>query len=504
MKRRLQRVLCGALLCALLTPVMTVPVSAARFADVPANHWTAPSIQRCVDLGFFQGETATTFGLGKGMTRAAFAVVLSRFFGWETPAVKESSYADVPADAWYAAAVEAALRNGALTLQTKEFRPTESITREEMAVIFSRVLGYYDLAGPVQELPSLFEDVTTNPGYIALSQEMGLVTGTTATSFAPDRAATREEVAVTLVRLYDKLHAGAPGKVGVVRELEDLPDLTGFEAVAIDGGQLISMAGQAKLTSAPSAEEIAPVRAAAKEAGAKQLLYVSGGGGFLRTNTTQTAKMLAAAVTAGGYDGLYLDVKELGGQQKRAMTDLVTALRGALGTKLLYVVVEAPSWHGTNYQGYDYAALGKQADRVVLRIVSEETRIGDTVVAPAEPLEEVYYALAVMNNKVDMSRVSLLLTTTADVWVEGSRSETISGTAVESRKAEGGGLSGYYSQRYGCAYLNGEVENNLTTIWYLDGRAAAELAKLAACFDVDQLCLSQLSGMAPDVLEALK
>ena len=77
MKNNLKCRLCMLLVCALLVPCLSAPASAIQFTDVPANHWTAPSIQRCVDLGFFKGETATSFGLGHDMTRAAFAVVLS-------------------------------------------------------------------------------------------------------------------------------------------------------------------------------------------------------------------------------------------------------------------------------------------------------------------------------------------------------------------------------------------------------------------------------------------
>lgn len=502
MKKRLQQALCGVLLCALLMSGLTTSAGAISFTDVPSNHWTAPSIHRCVELGFFQGETATTFGLGHEMTRAAFAVVLSRFFGWETPAVTKSSYKDVEANAWYAPAVEAALREGALTLQTGEFRPQEPLSREEMAVMLARVLGYNELAGLVQELPMLFEDVTTNPGYIALSQEMELVKGTTATSFAPKRAATREEVAVTLIRLYDKLQAPAPGKVGIVTSVEDLTEMTGFDAVAIDGGQLIMMSGKAKLVSGMAAESAAAVREKVKTAGAKQLLYVVGYTSFLSANPGETAKMLAAAVAAGGYDGLFLDVKELS-SRKSAMTNLATVLREQLGSKLLYVAAEAPSWRGRTYEGYDYSALGKQVDRLVLRLPPVETKIGMVPVAPKESLEEVYYALSVMNNRVDMKKVSLMLTTTADVWQGTIKTKTVPGTALE-QLAEENGLKRYEAARYGCSYLSGVMEKKQATVWYLDGAAAAERVKMMNCFGVDQVCLSTMSGVSGDFLTGLQ
>ncbi len=503
MKKRLKRTAAGLLLWAMLLPCLTGGAAAA-FHDVPANHWTAPAIARCAELGFFQGETATTFGLGKNMTRAAFVVVLSRFFGWETPTAAVSSYEDVPAGEWYAGAVEAALRNGAITLQTKTFRPEESLTREEMAVMLIRALGYRQLAGLAQELPNHFQDVTTNPGYIALAQELDLVSGTSAMSFGPQQAATREEVAVTLIRVYDKLHAAAPGRVGIITTTQDLPALQGFEAVAIDGGQLISISGRAKLLSPMTAEETAAARAAAKEAGAKQLLYVEAKSNFLDAELYSMAQTLSAAVAAGGYDGLFLHAPEVNSRQSE-LVRLTTSLRSQLTGKLLYLGVEAPSWHGRTYGGYDYAGLGKQVDRLVLHLPAvEKQRLDDkSAFAPLEPLEEAYYALSVMNNRVDMKKVSLMLSTTADVWSGLKQEEAVAGNTVEAL-GETHGLARYYSDRYAAPYLAGEADKKPTTVWYLDSRAVTARMKLLSCFGVDQMCFSELGGMSAELLTAWK
>ena len=61
-KKQLQRLLSCLALCAVLAGGLTVPAGAAGFTDVPANHWAAGDIQRCVELGFFRGESATRFG----------------------------------------------------------------------------------------------------------------------------------------------------------------------------------------------------------------------------------------------------------------------------------------------------------------------------------------------------------------------------------------------------------------------------------------------------------
>ena len=86
MKKRLQRIGSCVLLCALLlAAALPAPVSAAStgFSDVPDTHWAADDIHRAVDLGLFQGQTKTRFGLGQPMTRAAAAVTVCRLFGWE-------------------------------------------------------------------------------------------------------------------------------------------------------------------------------------------------------------------------------------------------------------------------------------------------------------------------------------------------------------------------------------------------------------------------------------
>ena len=262
MKKRLQQILACLVLCAVLAGGLTLSASAAQFSDVPASSWAADAIGRCVDMKFFQGETATRFGMGHEMKRSAFAVVLCRFFGWETAAPTQATYKDVPLDAWYAGAVEAAYAHGALTDQSDSFRPDDPITREELAVMLVRALGYGTIAGLVQDLPMPFTDVTTNVGYTTMAYDLGLVGGTTSTTFSPEKTATREQVAVILMRLYDKLHSAAPGKVGIVSSAEGLGSLEGYEAVAITGGRLAFAAGQARVNG-PSEERSGEMCAAA-------------------------------------------------------------------------------------------------------------------------------------------------------------------------------------------------------------------------------------------------
>ena len=97
------------------------------------------------------------------MTRGAFVVALCRLFGWEMVTPEAGSYTDnQDKSAWYYSAVETAYANGAITRQTDTFRPREPITREELAVMLVRAMGYGTIAGLAQDLPMPFRDVTTN------------------------------------------------------------------------------------------------------------------------------------------------------------------------------------------------------------------------------------------------------------------------------------------------------------------------------------------------------
>lgn len=178
--------------------------AACAYTDVPAGHWAAESIEKATSLGIFNGVEEGRFGLGQPITRAEFAAVLVRFFGWES-AGRTSSYTDVSPDAWYAAAVETARANSAVAAAGREFHPEEAVTRAEMASMLLRSLGYTYLAGAAAEYSAPFSDVNVNRGFITLAYELGLMTGTGAQRFDPNLPAAREQAAAVLVRVYDQL-----------------------------------------------------------------------------------------------------------------------------------------------------------------------------------------------------------------------------------------------------------------------------------------------------------
>lgn len=200
MKRRF------ALLLVLAALLAAAPVQAASgdYWDVPGNHWAYGSVKTVSRSGVMQGMAANRFGAGEPMTRAAYATALCRLMGWEAVTPERGSFADnQDSSQWYYSAVETAYANGVLTKQSTLCRPEEIITREEMAVMTVRALGYAGLSGLTQD-DCPFSDVSTNRGYVALAYRLGLVTGVDALTFAPQCALLREEAAAVLARVLTR------------------------------------------------------------------------------------------------------------------------------------------------------------------------------------------------------------------------------------------------------------------------------------------------------------
>ena len=284
MKRTILKKLTACLcLCAVLSGALTVPAGAASFQDVPSNHWAATAIDRCAAQGWFQGKTADTFGVGQPMTRAGFAVALSRFFGWQSGETYYRIFSDVPQGAWYEPALRACYEHGAVTRQTGDFRPGDPITREELAVMLIRALGYGPIAGLAEDDPLPFRDVTINKGHIAMAYELGLVSGMGNDLFVPDRYATREQAAVMLSRLYDKLHPAQTANEAMVllRSGEEAEDLSGYQTVILTAGTLTGGQNPRLVLSVSNTQK--QVMETATASGQTVLLGISGQSGVLKS-----------------------------------------------------------------------------------------------------------------------------------------------------------------------------------------------------------------------------
>lgn len=110
------------------------------FSDVPTDAWYAKAVNTLSSLGMLGGYPDGTFRPDAPITRAEFAAIALAFA--YDPASASCSYTDVSANAWYYTYVAQATTYGWIGgYPDGSFRPNNSITRAEVAVIVNNMLG---------------------------------------------------------------------------------------------------------------------------------------------------------------------------------------------------------------------------------------------------------------------------------------------------------------------------------------------------------------------------
>lgn len=106
-----------------------------------ANHWASQYIRWAYAKGYFSGTTETTFSPDTSVTRAMLVALIHRMEG--RPSGGSSPFTDVSDSTYYAEAVAWAKTNGIVSgVTATEFAPAQSVTREQMATILYRYAQY--------------------------------------------------------------------------------------------------------------------------------------------------------------------------------------------------------------------------------------------------------------------------------------------------------------------------------------------------------------------------
>jgi len=180
--------------------------------DDTVNHWANKEISDLASKGIIKGKTDQKFEPNATVNRAEMATMLARAFGLEASGA--TTFNDVTEDKWYSDSVIAATEAGLLKgYGSNLFGPTNSLTRQEMAVIIVRAL---EMKG---KLPVVSDNIdTTLAKYkdadqaalwskqaLAISIELGLIQGTPDLKLNPKDNLTRAEAAVLFSRLLKYL-----------------------------------------------------------------------------------------------------------------------------------------------------------------------------------------------------------------------------------------------------------------------------------------------------------
>ena len=110
------------------------------FSDVPADAWYAGAVNALASIEVITGVGNSRFDPMRPLTRAEFTVMAMRFSKLDTDG--ENIFSDITEDDWFFDYIVGSVKYGWISGYTDgTFRPNEAITRAEVTVIVNRMLG---------------------------------------------------------------------------------------------------------------------------------------------------------------------------------------------------------------------------------------------------------------------------------------------------------------------------------------------------------------------------
>ncbi|MBU5627251.1 S-layer homology domain-containing protein [Oscillibacter sp. MSJ-2] len=535
----------------LLSLALVTPAFA--YSDVPQDSVLKPEIESAAQYGLMNGFTDGTFGYSQSITRAQFATVLVRMFGWDTVLPAAPSYSDLSSDSYYFPYIESALVHDVFDAGTN-FRPGDAVTRGEMAEMLVRALGLKSAASLVRQawkdrvtaqhfsLP--FTDVSgDSAGYIYVAYSIGMTNGTSATTFSPNASATRAQAAAMLVRIYEKIKQDTTFNHAfyAISSYSQLSLSDEMDAVSVGWSRMSwdRTAASLATTSANGNEYCIPSGysevtdyLSSRGIGMNLSVFMDTSGGLQDMLSSDAGRTQAVeqivneltitynAIGRNPYSGVTIDFEGLRSAQREDFNRFLVSLSSQLKAmgKSLYVCVSPVLVTGSYYDGYDYAAIGDLADRVILMAYDYDTRdLSDYVgteyykTAVPAPIDQVWASLKAITDPDtgvrDRSRVSLGFSAKQVAWQIDENGKLLSGTpvyptkeTVSKRLAQADTVKGWSSE-YQMSYAIYRTEDGSRYFLWYESREAVEVALNAAkSLGVTGISLWRLGTIPDDAL----
>ena len=178
------------------------PLNTTYFTDLDQYDWAKDAITNLYDMGIINGRGNGLFVPGDYVTREEFAKLIVLCADLQRASGK-TGFEDVPEDAWYAEYVGSLVSSGVTNgIDDKHFGVGQPITRQDMAVMIFRALN--GGSGEYKETEfSDREDISEYASNaVNFMSENGYITGYEDGSFKPLNSITRAETAVVLYRTF--------------------------------------------------------------------------------------------------------------------------------------------------------------------------------------------------------------------------------------------------------------------------------------------------------------
>lgn len=411
----------------------------STFKDVSEDYWAKEYIYNLKEKGITNGIGNNKFGINDTLKRSEFIAFLVRIMNWELVSKNGES------SNWYDSYIETAVSHGVIIESDKNSNLDKAITREEMAIMIVRSLGYDTLAKDIEtDLKGVkpFDDVNKNSGHILIAKDMDIINGMENKKFEPQSIATRSQAAAMLTRLEKKVNSKinelhgfyAINSYDQFKEIKDNKDLEKFDSISFGWSRLEYDPDERKIILNTTNKnnndfklpnDFSNVVNEAKENNISVQLNVFasnemkvGNIGLVEhiINSPENKKAVIKEIISKilltekegekvSFDGVVVDFENLRNQSsQKPFNEFLRELKNELNkeNKKLYVAVHPKA----NFKGYDYKTIGEIADKVILMahdygakiLTKEEMNRGYTETPPA-PIKDIYYALSEITNK---------------------------------------------------------------------------------------------------------
>ncbi len=179
---------------ALILGLLPAFASAVGYSDI-SGHWAKAAIARWSENGVLKGSDGN-FRPDDTVTRAELAVILQRMLKY--PAVTENPYSDIKSSDWYSSSIIALAKCDVVRSADGKISPNEAISREEAAFMIGKAFG----VKPFQILYKEFNDSSDISAwaepFVCAMYHHGFINGLENGTFQPKSKVTRAQIATIL------------------------------------------------------------------------------------------------------------------------------------------------------------------------------------------------------------------------------------------------------------------------------------------------------------------
>ena len=525
MKKIFLLALIGSLLFT-YTTTRQEPATAATlpYHDISTSY-AREAISRLHASGIMQGTTAAAFSPKRSVTRAEFVTVLMRAFGITPASSAIPAYTDVPRSTWYYGAIQAATELGLTNgLGNGTFQPDQALTRQEAAVWLTKALKQAIPAASSYSVYRDASSIAAwAKPYVTAISTLGLMQGNES-RFYPAQSITRQETAVIFDRLLedarwkDTLTAGAEPasssaihigwQYGQSTEAYQKSVLQSNINVLSPRWYFLESSGRISDSSIPS------LNTWAKHNG-KQVWAMIGN----RFDQEATHEMLASRLLSSAaiesiksyvqkysLAGINIDFENVHASDRDLFTSFIAKLAEELHSIQAVLSVDLPHDLGSDWSAaYDYAELAKHADYLVIMAYDEHwTGYKAGSVASLNWVEQ---HLDKLLNQIPADQLILGMPLYTRDWALNAQGNTLSSEDIslpeQNKRVQASGSSPKWNPEAGQYMTEYWKAGAKHRIWLEDSRSLSTKLQLGIDRGLAGYAYWHIGGESPDIWTSL-